>query len=73
MRLLRARFGRVTPRVEDAIAATDDLTRLDAWLDKFVTAQTIADFGISAARGGPSELYFRMLEAEATWKRLIRN
>ena len=48
VRQLRLRFGRVPRAVKQVIQATDEVARLDAWLDNFVTAQTLADVGISA-------------------------
>jgi hypothetical protein len=49
VRQLRKRFGRVPQAVERVIAATTDIARLDAWLVNFVTAQTLADVGITTA------------------------
>jgi hypothetical protein len=48
LRQLRRRFGRVPRATERLIRATQDTTRLDAWLDNFATAQTLADVGIAA-------------------------
>jgi hypothetical protein len=45
---LRERFGRVPRSVEQVIRSTDDVARLDAWLKRFVSAQTLADMGITA-------------------------
>jgi hypothetical protein len=45
--LVLLRFGRVPCAVTQVIQATDNVARLDAWLDNFVTAQTLADVGIS--------------------------
>jgi hypothetical protein len=46
VRLLRQRFGRVPRVVEQVIRATNDIARLDAWLDNFATAQSLVDVGI---------------------------
>jgi hypothetical protein len=51
VRLLRRRFGRVPRATEKLIRATEDTARLDAWLDNFATAQTLAEVGIAV----PSE------------------
>jgi hypothetical protein len=52
VRLLRRRFGRVPRATEQLIRATADTTRLDAWLDNFATAQTLADVGTAAQPEG---------------------
>jgi hypothetical protein len=52
VRQLRRRFGRVPRATEQLIRATQDTTRLDAWLDNFATAQTLADVGIAAQPEG---------------------
>jgi hypothetical protein len=52
VRLMRRRFGRVPRATEQLIRATQDTTRLDAWLDNFATAQTLADVGIAARPEG---------------------
>jgi hypothetical protein len=52
IRQLRRRFGRVPRATEQLIRATQDTTRLDAWLDNFATAQTLADVGIAAQPEG---------------------
>jgi hypothetical protein len=49
-RLLRQQFGRVPRSVVETIQATDDVPRLDAWIDAVVTAKTLADVGITAAQ-----------------------
>ncbi len=51
VRQLRRRFGRVPRATEQLIRATQDVARLDAWLDNFATAQTLADVGIAAQPG----------------------
>jgi hypothetical protein len=51
VRQLRVRFGRVPRAVEQVIRATDDVTRLDAWLDAVVTAPALADMGIATQPG----------------------
>jgi hypothetical protein len=48
VRLLRRRFGRVPRATEQRIRATQDIARLDAWLDNFATAKTLGDVGITA-------------------------
>jgi hypothetical protein len=48
VRLLHRRFGRVPRATEQLIRATKDTARLDAWLDNFANAQTLADVGIAA-------------------------
>jgi hypothetical protein len=51
LRQLRLRFDRVPRRVEQVIRTTNDVARLDAWLDAFVTAESLADMGISTTPG----------------------
>ncbi len=46
LRQLRLRFGEPPPEVTVAIIACDDLARLNAWLDRFATAHSLADLGI---------------------------
>jgi hypothetical protein len=48
VRQLRLRFGRVPRATEQLIRATQDTARLDAWLDNFATARTLAEVGIAA-------------------------
>src|SRR5262249_54386666 len=40
LRLLRRKFGRVPRAVEQTVRATDIISRLDAWFDAGITAQT---------------------------------
>ncbi len=49
LRLLRKRFGELPQTVVNAVEATEDVKQLDAWLERFVTAKTLAQMGI-----GPS-------------------
>jgi hypothetical protein len=49
LRQLRLRFGRLPRPVEQVIRTTNDVARLDAWLDAVVTAETLADMGIPTA------------------------
>jgi hypothetical protein len=51
VRQLRRRFGPVPRAPEKLIRATEDTARLDAWQDKFATAQTLADVGFAAQPG----------------------
>jgi hypothetical protein len=46
LRQLRTKFGKVPKATEKIIAATDDVARLDAWLDQILAATTIAEVGI---------------------------
>jgi len=46
LRLLRRRFGGVSAEIAARLEATSDIEKLDAWLDRVVTAQTIDDVGI---------------------------
>jgi hypothetical protein len=48
LRHLRNRFGKVPKSVEKAVNATEDTTRLDTWVDRAVTAQTLEDVGIES-------------------------
>jgi hypothetical protein len=48
VRQLRVRFGRVPRSVKEVIRATDDITRLDGWLEAILTAPTLADMNILA-------------------------
>jgi hypothetical protein len=47
IRLLWLRFGRLSRALEQVIRDTDDLARLDTWLDGVATAQTLDEIGIS--------------------------
>jgi hypothetical protein len=47
IRLLGLKFKKkVTPAVVAAIEATQDAHQLDAWVDRFVNAQTLEEVGI---------------------------
>jgi hypothetical protein len=48
VRQLRCRFRRVPRATEQLIRATQDTAQLDAWLDNFATARTLAEVGIAA-------------------------
>jgi hypothetical protein len=43
---IRERFDVLPANIEQVIAATQDLERLDAWLRRFATAKTLEDIGI---------------------------
>jgi hypothetical protein len=49
VRQLRRRFGRLPRAVEQVIRGTDDVARLDAWLDEVVSAATLDEVGIPPA------------------------
>jgi predicted transposase YdaD len=46
LRQLRIRFGRLPRAVVQTIRATQDVQRLDTWLERFADASTLADVGI---------------------------
>jgi hypothetical protein len=46
LRLLSRRFGQLSPGLAKTVQATDDATQLDDWLDRVVTAESLADVGI---------------------------
>jgi hypothetical protein len=46
LRQLRGRFGKVPRAVERTVNATDDVDRLDTWLDRSLAAPTLGDVGI---------------------------
>ena len=46
LRQLRTRFRDLPPELVQAIERTHDLKRLDAWLERFVTAATLEEVGI---------------------------
>jgi len=48
LRLIRQRFGELPRETVDRIETTDDLDQLNAWLDRFVAAETLEDMGIVA-------------------------
>jgi hypothetical protein len=48
VRQLRLRFGRVPRSIEQVIRTTNDVARLDHWLDNVVVVHALADMGISA-------------------------
>jgi len=46
IRQLKRRFGDVPDELASTIRATGDVEQLDAWLDRFATAQTLDEVGI---------------------------
>jgi hypothetical protein len=46
LRLLRKRFGEVSPQIVDTIEATEDIKQLDTWLDRVLTARTLEQMKI---------------------------
>jgi hypothetical protein len=48
LRQLRLRFGELPVETAAVISACEDLGKLDAWLARFATAQSLADIGITA-------------------------
>jgi hypothetical protein len=48
LRQLRSRFRKVPKAVERAVNATDDVARLDTWLDRVLIAETLEDVGIES-------------------------
>lgn len=50
VRQLRKRFGDVPRGVVRAVESTIDVARLDDWLDRLVTADTLDELEIPAAR-----------------------
>ncbi len=49
-RLLQKRFKKVPAGTLTAVETTEDIERLREWLDRFATAETLADVGIPSAR-----------------------
>jgi len=49
LRQLHARFGEVPAATLAAVNVSRDIAQLDAWLDRFAVAKTLADVGIEAA------------------------
>lgn len=47
LRLLRKRFGILPKKTAARIETSQDIRRLDAWLDKVLTAATLKDMGIN--------------------------
>ncbi len=43
---LRARFKKVPKAIERKVKATDEIARLDSWIERFATANTLDDVGI---------------------------
>ena len=50
VRLLRKRFGDVPGRVVRTVESTTDVAKLDDWLDRLVTADSLDELEIPAAR-----------------------
>jgi predicted transposase YdaD len=50
VRQLRKRFGTVPRGVVRAVESTTDVAKLDDWLDRFATADTLDDLQIPAAK-----------------------
>jgi len=48
IRLLHRRFGNVPDETIQIIEATSDLDRLNTWLDRFATAETLDDVGVES-------------------------
>jgi hypothetical protein len=48
LRQLRGRFGKLPKRVVQAVNATEDVARLDTWLDRILTAPTLDDVRIES-------------------------
>src|SRR5262249_38239965 len=48
VRLLRLKFKRVPAAIEAEINATEDIKRLDDWLDDFATAKHLSDIRFSS-------------------------
>ena len=46
LRHLRTRFGPPSQEITHAVENTDDPTRLDAWLDRVLTAKDLSEMGI---------------------------
>mgnify|MGYP001767647734 CR=1 FL=1 len=46
IRQLKRRFGHVPDELSSAVRATSDPEQLDAWLDRFATAETLEEVGI---------------------------
>jgi hypothetical protein len=47
---LRERFGKLPPATAKTINATYNVRRLNAWLKRVLTAETLAEMGIGPAR-----------------------
>ncbi len=50
LRQLRLRFGKLPAETVALIESCSDPDQLDAWLDAFVTARTLAQVGIRSTR-----------------------
>jgi predicted transposase YdaD len=48
LRLLRLRFKKLPKAVERTVLTTEDLARLETWLDRFATANTLEEIGIQS-------------------------
>ncbi len=44
IRLLEKRFGKIPDAISSIVSATDDVQRLDGWLDQIVTVASLSDF-----------------------------
>lgn len=50
LRLLRLRFGALPEAIVVQVEATDELERLNGWLDRFATATALEEIGIDSTR-----------------------
>jgi hypothetical protein len=51
LRLLRLKFKRIPPTIRATIQATENLQKLDTWLDEFATAEKLADIHFASRPG----------------------
>ena len=49
LRLLRRRFKRLPKELVKTVESTQDIERLDTWLDRFATAARLDDVGIETS------------------------
>ena len=50
VRQIRRKFKDISPEMEQTIRSTQDLQKLEEWLDQFATADNPEDIGISPAQ-----------------------
>jgi hypothetical protein len=48
LHILRAKFGHLPRAIEKTITATNDVSRLQAWMDRMLRARTLSEVGIGS-------------------------
>ncbi|MBI4613452.1 MAG: hypothetical protein HY720_07545 [Planctomycetes bacterium] len=46
LRLVELKFGRIEPSTEQKVRSTSDAALLDMWIERILTASTLAELGV---------------------------